>query len=177
MCYVPSNGSPKSWLSKDRKAFQDPTRKALYKIPYHDNRKFISHPREFPIRYRRAQQRTHFAVNTFVGNPFVGLSFQSDEAVESGTVLDVTINVGREEHAFQGQVVWIRQLSNGYELGLYFAQEDEAFRVRNLEQLCHIEVYRRKLCKINRCAIDIDFAAREWIEKFSAQFPKLFADN
>lgn len=170
------NDSPKSRLNKDRKAFHGPAKNGLDQVSCHDKRKFISHPCEFPIRYRRAQC-SHSALNMFVENPFVGLSFQSNEAVESGTVLDVTIRVGCEDHTFQGQVVWTRQLGKCHELGMYFAQEDDAFRVRNLEQLCHIEAYRRRLCEIYGCTINIDCAAQEWIERFSAQFPKLFADS
>jgi hypothetical protein len=164
--------SPKSRLSKERKPFHSLVNKELEKFSHHHERKFISHPVEFPIRYRRAEC-AHSAGNTLLENPFVGLSFRGDEAVDCGNILDVTISVECEDHRFQGQVVWIRDLDKCYELGLCFVYEDDAFRVRNLEQICHIEIYRRMLCEINGGAVDIDVAAREWIERFSAQFPKL----
>lgn len=176
MLYTHSDDSPKSCLSKVRTLFPCPAKKRRVKFPYHNKQRFIPHPGEFPISYRRAEC-THSAINIPVENPYVGLSFQGDDAVESGTVLDVTIRVGCEDHTFRGQVVWVRPLDRRHEFGLCFAHEDDAFRVRNLEQVCHIEIYRRRLCEINGCSIDVERAAQEWIEKFSAQFPKLFAGS
>jgi hypothetical protein len=136
------------------------------------NRKFIRHPSELPLSYHRAKC-THIESIPRFENDLVGLSFESNEPVEPGAILDVTVRAYNEDHTFQGQVVRILYLGNRYEIGLCFNSESSAFRVRMIEQICHIETYRRRLCEIEGCSIDIDRAAKEWIENYSAQFPKL----
>jgi len=172
MFYALTNDTPKSSLIRARKPLHRPLGKGLQKCLYHNKRKFIHHPGELPISCRRAEC-TRASAKPFVENSFVGLSFNGREAVEPGTILDVTVNLCDEDQTFQGKVVWIRHLDHYYNLGLCFADEEDAFRVRMIEQVCHIEVYRRRLCKNEGHNIDIALAAQEWIEKFSAQFPKL----
>jgi hypothetical protein len=140
--------------------------------PTPSNRKFIRHPTELPLSYHRAKCTPIESIPCFE-NSLVGLSFEGNEPVELGAILDVTVRAYDEDHTFQGQVVRILYLGNRYEIGLCFNSESSAFRVRMIEQICHIETYRRRLCEIEGCSIDIERAAKEWIEMFSAQFPKL----
>ena len=137
------------------------------------NRKFIRHPAELPVFYHRAKCTNAYSTPCFENN-LVGLSFESKDPVEPGTILDITVRTCNEDHTFQGQVVRINRVGNRYEIGLCFNSESHAFRARMIEQICHIETYRRRLCEIEGCSIDIERAAKEWIEMFSAQFPKLF---
>jgi hypothetical protein len=137
------------------------------------NLKFIRHPTELPLSYHRAKCTPIENISCFENN-LVGLSFESNEPVEPGAILDVTVTVYNEDHTFQGQVIRLLNLGNRYEIGLCFSSESSAFRVRMIEQICHIETYRRRLCEIEGCSIDFERAAKEWIEMYSAQFPKLF---
>jgi hypothetical protein len=136
------------------------------------NRKFIRHPTELPLSYHRVECTQVESTPRFE-NDLVGLSFESNEPVEPGAILDVTVRAYNEDHTFQGQVVRILYLGNRYEIGLCFNSESSAFRVRMIEQICHIETYRRRLCEIEGCSIATERAAKEWIEMYSAQFPKL----
>ncbi len=142
----------------------------------HNNRIFIHHPAELPISYRLAKC-TNILAPSFEENSFVGLSFESNEPVQPGTVLDVAVGAYHEDYEFQGQVVWTHRLEQLYQLGLCFNNERDAFRARMIEQTCYIEIYRRSLCEIEGRTIGIERAAREWIEKYSAQFPKLLQDE
>ena len=137
------------------------------------SRKFIRHPTELPLFYHRAKNTKAFSTPCFE-NDLVGLCFESNEPVDLGTILDVTVRAHNEDHTFQGQVVRISNVGNRFEIGLCFNSESHAFQARMIEQICHIETYRRRLCEIEGCSIDIERAAKEWIEMFSAQFPKLF---
>ena len=56
-----------------------------------------------------------------------------------------------------------------------FLDAEDAFRARMVEQLCHIEDYRRSVHRTEGRDIGIDEAAVEWIDKFAAEFPEFGA--
>jgi hypothetical protein len=62
---------------------------------------------------------------------------------------------------------------SGYELGVTFLEAEDAFRARMVEQLGHIEDYRRSVQRIEGRELDMDEAAHEWIEKYAANFPQI----
>lgn len=142
----------------------------------HNDRIFIRHPPELPIQYRRARENK-IHPSSWGKTVYVGLSFKGDEPERLGTILDVTVNTYDEDYLFQGQVVWVHPQEHHYELGLCFNNEGDAFRARMIEQICYIEIYRRRLSERERRTISIEYAAKEWIEKFSAQFPKLIQNE
>jgi hypothetical protein len=62
---------------------------------------------------------------------------------------------------------------SGYELGVTFLDAEDAFRARMVEQLCHIEDYRRSVMRTQGRELSLDEAATEWIEKFAEDFPEI----
>ena len=69
------------------------------------------------------------------------------------------------------RVAWCRLRDGEYELGLSFIDPDDAFRARMVEQICHMEHYRRQVHETEGRSLTTEEAAREWIERNAARFP------
>lgn len=71
------------------------------------------------------------------------------------------------------EVVWSIAEPGHYNVGLRLLNQDDLFSVRMVEQVCHIEHYRRQLLEKEGRQLTAEQAAREWIDKYSAAFPEL----
>lgn len=70
-----------------------------------------------------------------------------------------------------GQVVWNHRQHEGYEIGLCFEDPDDQYRVRMIEQICHIEHYRKQVRQLEGRYLSSEKAAEEWIGKYAGNFP------
>lgn len=102
-----------------------------------------------------------------------GLSFVSPQPVEVFQRVRVCIPIIQEDNFIQGQVVWCEKAGNGYEIGLEFDSSKEVFRLRMIEQICHIEHYRKEVERQEGRKLSTDEAAKEWISKYAGDFPAL----
>lgn len=99
-----------------------------------------------------------------------GLCFVSDVPMQVGDVVDLRITDTRPEFICEGVVVWRReQDSDHYEVGVRFANDNEYFRARMVEQVRQIESYRERLAAVGR-SLTSEAAAVEWIEKYASDF-------
>lgn len=98
-----------------------------------------------------------------------GLCFVSDSPVQIGSVIDLRIPNIKEDYICEGVIAWQRQQADKFEVGVRFADDDEYYRVRMVEQVCQIEDYRQKLASAGRTLTN-EAAAMEWIERFAADF-------
>jgi c-di-GMP-binding flagellar brake protein YcgR len=133
-----------------------------------EHRRFIRHPTGIPVEIRGAANAvTRERVRDLsVG----GLSFHADAALTLGSVINLRIATVEPAFETQARVVWCRHAGAGYDLGVAFLSAEDAFRARMVEQVCHIESYRRRLLAEGR-ALTPEAAAREWIARFAASFP------
>ena len=56
-------------------------------------------------------------------------------------------------------------------MGVKFTEEETAYAVRMVEQLCYIEHYRQNVLQSEGRELSGEEAALEWIEKFAGNFP------
>ena len=75
-----------------------------------------------------------------------------------------------EDQPIEATVVWCRRQKSGYQIALGFLTEEELYRVRMLEQLCHIQLYQKEMKQEGR-KLSAEGAAVEWITKYAAHFP------
>ena len=104
---------------------------------------FIPHPAQFPLRYRRHDLfpwRTKPPVDV-AGD--VGLSFRSAKYIPAGTRIELEIPLRGVSQRFSATVVMVREDAHGYEIGLWFATDDDATRARIVEKICHTECLLR----------------------------------
>ena len=105
------------------------------------NNDFISHPAQFPLRYRR---RSLLPWLTKKPNPVtgdVGLSFHCEEYIPAGATLELEIPLRGLVQRFTTTVVMVREGRSGFEIGLWFASLGDAARARIVERICHTECY------------------------------------
>lgn len=131
-------------------------------------RNYIRHPTSIPIQVSTATKNsTQVTLNNLSAG---GLSFVTDMAVKVGSVVDLMISCVAPDYQGEGVIVWRRsQEPTGFEVGVRFANDDEYFRMRMVEQVCQIEEYRQQLADAGR-NLTTEEAALEWINRFAADF-------
>ena len=102
-----------------------------------------------------------------------GLSFVSPQALKVLQRVRVCIPIIKEDNFIEGRVVWCEKAKNGYEVGLEFDSSKEVFRLRMIEQICHIEHYRKEIERLEGRKLSTDEAAKEWISQYAGDFPAL----
>ena len=100
---------------------------------------FIRHPNDFPLEVRRLRTWGRPKSEPFSPSSDLGLSFTSRKYVPTGTEMEIAIPLRGDVQRFHGTVVMVREIADGYEIGIWLATADEATRARLVEQICHIE--------------------------------------
>ncbi|MGE0858370.1 MAG: hypothetical protein AB7I01_04325 [Gammaproteobacteria bacterium] len=101
---------------------------------------FISHPAQFPLHYsRRRSLMPRFLRRREPVGGTVGLSFHASEYIPAGTTLDLEIPLRGRAQRFTATVVLVRECIQGFDIGLWFANEGDAARARLVEKICHAE--------------------------------------
>ena len=135
-----------------------------------ERRSFIRHPSEIPIEVsagQRAARGGRHLHDVSLG----GISFASDVCPGLGEIIEIRIPSVKPQFETRGRVVWCRTCDTGYEVGAQFLEETDAFRARMVEQVCHIEDYRRRVRETEGRLLNGDEAAREWIQRYASTFP------
>lgn len=130
---------------------------------------WLHHPESHPLDYRLAPppRRAHRARGG------LGLRFYGWKAPRTGAWLEIRIPVGGEVHRFRARVRKIVPRGGRCRIDVWIGGPEDAFRARMAEQLCRIELYRRRLSNRRGTSVGDDDAARAWIENFAAAFPAL----
>lgn len=140
-------------------------------------RSFIRHPSDIPIEYqvdaRNAGIRQERLNNISPG----GLSFCSARELRPGTLITLRITHVQPDFEASAQVAWCHPDGGAFRIGVAFRNVDDLFRVRMVEQICHIEQYRAEILASQGRQLDWEQAAREWIREFAKEFPGLEGDD
>jgi len=134
-----------------------------------EGRQYIRHPTEIPVEVRAVDGdgMQHRVRNLSLG----GLSFHSGAEITLGSVVNLRITSVEPTFESEARVVWCMPVAQGFDLGVAFLNQEDAFRARMVEQICHIESYRRKLISDEGRTLTPEAAAREWIARFADSFP------
>jgi len=130
----------------------------------------MRHPVNIPIEVRAeelAVGELHETGNLSLG----GLEFNSHSEIKPGSRVELCISIVEPAFVTTGRVAWCRRSNNTFKLGVQFLDAEEAYRTRMVEQVCHIEDYRRSE-RIKGRELGVEEAASEWIQRFAAQFPE-----
>lgn len=131
-------------------------------------RRFIRHPSSIPIRFRL--RRRHYsgpARDVSHG----GLCFSSGQPVAAGEHILVQIDSCQPGFSAEGIVRWCRQEGSKYLIGVGFKDKAVRYAMRMVEQVCHIEAYRRRLEAETGQPLSSEQAAFRWIAENAADFP------
>ncbi len=133
-------------------------------------REYIRHPTDISIDYELADvvaNQKEYLNNLSEG----GLSFKSLRNLGAGTVIHIRIPLRAPVFEEDGLVVWCRKDGDSYEIGIKFTNPTSEFRLRMVEQVCHIEHYKREVKEKEGRDLTGGEAAMEWIRKYAKDFP------
>ncbi len=141
------------------------------------SRTFIRHPVDMPIAVEPDQGQPSLVEmrNLSLG----GVAFCSDEAYEPGARVRVRIDCCNPPATVAGVVVWCEPCEayeEKYEIGVCFKDPADAYRMRMVEQACHIQQYRLDMVIREARYMTLDEAAREWINRYAPYFPQADMD-
>ena len=139
-------------------------------------RKFIRHPSGVPIQVTLdfAEDENDETVDQTITNVSLGgLAFISQKPLELLERVRICIPVLNQDNYLVGNVVWCEKVGDGYEIGIEFEKSKDVFRLRMIEQICHIEHYRKEVEESEGRELNAQEAAKEWISKFAGEFPAL----
>jgi hypothetical protein len=135
-----------------------------------ERRKYIRHPSDIPIVYELTDAAVHQKEN--LRNISIGgLSFRTDRCLEKETPIVIQIDLVRPVFKGKAIVMWCRLHNEYYDIGVQFVDKDTEFRARMVEQICHIEQYKREILEKEGRELSGEEAAREWINKYAKDFP------
>ncbi len=131
---------------------------------------YIRHPEDIPIdvyiQPEPARRKASLSLDD--GR---GISFRTNVYLQHGMLVRITIPVVQPTFETQGWVMWCRKIHHGFIVGLALVENRDAFRVRMVEQLCHIEHYRKNVQEAEGRNLSKEEAAHEWIGKYAGNFP------
>ncbi len=102
-----------------------------------------------------------------------GLAFSSLKPLAILQRVRICIPVLKQDNFLVGNVIWCEKSDVGYEVGIEFESSRDVFRLRMIEQICHIEHYRKEISRVEGRTLSVQEAADEWISKFADDFPSI----
>ncbi|PCJ18370.1 MAG: pilus assembly protein PilZ [Gammaproteobacteria bacterium] len=134
-------------------------------------RNYIRHPSDIPIEIHASDLKSPNTLN-MVNISIGGLSYQSDYFIEPGLVISIRIPTISSQFEVNGEVTWCRKSDDKFDVGIQFNEQHDLFSTRMIEQICHIEHYKRLVEEQENRILTGEEAALEWIEKYAATFPE-----
>ena len=135
-------------------------------------RRYIRHPSGMPIQFSvsgEAAPRRDYLRNVSQA----GLCFKCSASLSRGEAVHVRIPVLEQAFEADARVAWCRRSDTGeYEVGLQFTDPDTGFAMRMVEQVCHIEAYRKRALREQGRELSSEAAAEEWVARYAAGFPR-----
>jgi len=132
-------------------------------------RHYLRHPSSIPIELHVGPSASGRRLLKDIGEG--GLCFRAHIHLEPGTEIHILIPVQHPPFEADGVVTWCRGEGNEFEVGVRFCGAVSDFALRMVEQLCHIEQYRRDVLQREGRRLTSEAAAAEWISRFAGQFP------
>lgn len=132
-------------------------------------RTFIRHPSDIPIHVvseGMAAKKEDYLTNVSIG----GLAFSSNVPFDENSSIVVRISLVRPAFEARGRIIWCRKEEDHFDVGVEFLETKDGFRIRMVEQICHIEHYKNEIKRKEGRDLSGKEAALEWINKFAGSF-------
>jgi len=134
-------------------------------------RHYVRHPTDVPITCRRENigvSEYEFLKNVSEG----GLAFMSTSAIDLGAMVTIQVPEIDPQVNLKGIIVWCSPVDDQFEIGVRFVDESDHFRMRMVEQICHIEHFKNEILETEGRVISGEEAAIEWIKRYAKDFPR-----
>ena len=103
-----------------------------------NRRKYIRYPAEISMEYRipsESMVKTDYTKNI----SFEGLCFQAQSCIEPATFFTLKFPTISSKIILLGKTVWCAEKSDSVEVGVEFLDENDAYRVKIIEEICYIK--------------------------------------
>lgn len=130
-------------------------------------RAFIRHPLDIPIQVQASDRITR-AVQRLKDVSIGGLCYQSEVFLEVGLLVKVVIPAIKPPFEATGRVVWCQPDAFSFNVGIQFIEARDVFKVRMVEQICHIEHYKNRVLLEEGRLLTGEQAALEWADQQAA---------
>jgi hypothetical protein len=134
-------------------------------------RNYIRHPSDIPIEFQVDKEDSPVSQEHLNNISSGGLSFSSAKQLQPGILVTIRISYVQPPFEARAQVVWCNPDGANFVTGVAFLEPEDLFRMRMVEQICHIERYKEEVLASEGRQLDGEQAAREWIQKFADVFP------
>ncbi|MDQ7076211.1 MAG: hypothetical protein Q9O24_13960 [Gammaproteobacteria bacterium] len=134
----------------------------------------IQHPNNISLHCQQLDSTAHTS-QTIQLCDSPQLCFNHPTALHNNTHLKLIIRIQNKTHYFQSVVTHSQAHHSGFHIQVGFESYNEAFRLRMIEQICHIETYREYVYQQQGRQLCYEGAAQEWIERYASTFPTLTA--
>ncbi|NRB41167.1 MAG: PilZ domain-containing protein [Pseudomonadales bacterium] len=141
-------------------------------------RRFVRHPSNMPIDISTMvdgkvnSDYSHKEFTQLDNLSSGGICCKVKHFIPKGTHVNIHIPSVQKDYEGYGVSAWCRNSStSGYELGIRFDSDNDAFNYHMVEQICLIEEYRQLALSKEGRTISSEEAAIEWIGKFADKFP------
>lgn len=137
-----------------------------------EKRQYIRHPSDIPIFYKLIDKSV-FREQPLRNISLGGLCFRTDRHLNPETLILVQIDLVRPIFQENARIVWCqkRRGETSYDVGVRFLTQNTGSRARIVEQVCHIEQYKKDMLEYQGRELSGEEAAIEWIEKYADDFP------
>jgi hypothetical protein len=132
-------------------------------------RSFIRHPTDIPIEIMLDDKPSQHESLRNISHG--GLCFLYPHAAPVDSIVIVRIAFTSPVFEAACRVTWCQADGSAWQVGVEFLDQDDLFRLRMVEQICHIEHYRRTLRESQGRILSSQEAALEWIERYAEVFP------
>ncbi len=136
-----------------------------------EKRKYSRHSLDIPIEIQMdevAASELEYLIDISAG----GLCFKSKIELKKGKKIHIKIPLIKPIFEAEGEVIWSKKRNDHYDVGIRFVQNIDSFRIRMVEQVCHIQQYKDDMKAKEGRVLNGTQAALEWIRKYAARFPK-----
>ena len=131
-------------------------------------RSYIRHPTDIPIEISFDQQTSEQKSIRNVSRG--GLCFLYPSALPIGSLVSARISLTTPPFEANCRVTWCQVDGQAWQVGVEFLSQDDLYKLRMVEQICHIEQYRRDIRENQGRTLSSQEAAIEWIERYAESF-------
>ncbi len=100
----------------------------------------------------------------------IRLLVNTENSFEPKSIVRVNYPVTDKDFIVTGTVIKCEEDKSRYNVVIEFSDPDNICRVRMVEQICRIELYKRQVLKNEGRSITKTQAALEWIDKYAKDF-------
>lgn len=134
-------------------------------------RSYIRHPSDIPVEIIAEKGPSCASVPRLINFSHGGLSFLSRIPHPQNSLVKIRISFVNPPFETVGTIKWCQPKDRQFEIGIEFLDQNDQFKMRMVEQICHIEHYKNEVLLKEGRKLTGHEAAMEWIEKYAGDFP------